>query len=317
MGKKGRFVRTLLTYLILSFLCISMTVRADMGPKPSVQITFKGLGDELCYGTLLSKDISTGPSTAWDGTEEDARHNGNEHYSYENLDYETWKAFVEYEDADEYYFLQEGWQVNEAKELDWVYYPPSTFKILLYYPETATFVVSDVYERYAFDSYFTVDMSDFHEPGIIESGTIASEESDVEKEPIVAEKKMEVEKSYDYSKEIYLLIVRILATIAIEMLVALLFGFTKKKELLLLAGVNIVTQVILNVLLNIVHYKMGSMAYIGGYIFFEFIVFAIEAGIYSVLLIKLSDKIRRKRFYVCYAFVANLVSFAVGYFVAK
>ena len=77
MGKKGRFVRTSLTYLILSFLCISMTVRADMGPKPSVQITFKGLGDELCYGTLLSKDISTGPSTAWDGTEEDARHNGN------------------------------------------------------------------------------------------------------------------------------------------------------------------------------------------------------------------------------------------------
>lgn len=312
MGKKGHFIKTSLIYIALSLLCVSMTVHADMGPKPSVQIKFKGLGDELCYGTLLSKDISTGPSTAWDGTEADARHNENENYSYENLDYETWKAFVDYEDADGYYFLQEGWQVNETKELDWVYYPPSTFKILLYYPETTTFVVSDVYERYAFDSYFTVNMSDFQKPGIIES-----EESDVAQESIVIEEKIEAEKSYDYSKEIYLLIIRILATIFIEMVIALLFGFTRKKELLLLAGVNIVTQVILNVLLNVIHYKMGSMAYAGGYIFFEMIVFAIEAGIYSVFLRKLSDKLRRKRFYICYAFVANLVSFAVGYFVAK
>lgn len=312
MKKKRRFVGTTLSYLILSFLCISVTVRADMGPKPSVQITFEGMGPEKCYGTLLSKDKSTGPSTVWDGTEGDAHHNENELYYYENLDYETWKAFAEYEDADGFYFLQEGWQVNGTKKLDWVYYPPSTFKILLYYPNTGTFLVSDIYERYAFDSYYTVDMSKFYKP----TGE-TQEQSEVTEELVLIEENIEAEKSYDYKNEIKWLIIRILATMIIELLIALFFGIIKKKELLLLAGVNIVTQVILNVLLNVIHYKSGAMAYIGGYIFFEIIVFAIEACIYCIYLRVLADKPKRKRYYVSYAFVANLISFLVGYFIAK
>lgn len=309
MRQYGRFV---ITCLILSFLCVSMTVRADMGPKPSVQIIFEGMGPEKCYGTLLSKDKSTGPSTAWDGTEGDARHNENELYSYENLDYETWKAFVEYEDVDGFYFLQEGWQVNGTKKLDWVYYPPSTFKILLYYPSTGTFLVSDIYERYAFDSYYTVDMSKFYQPT-----EETQEQSEVPEKLVLIEEKIEAEKSYDYKNEIKWLIIRILATIIIELLIALFFEFIKKKELLLLAGVNIVTQVILNVLLNVIHYKSGAMAYVGGYIFFEIIVFTIEACIYCIYLRVLADKPKRKSYYVSYAFVANLISFLVGYFIAK
>lgn len=312
MKKKRRFVGTTLSYLILSFLCVSVTVRADMGPKPSVQITFEGMGPEKCYGTLLSEDISTGPSTAWDGTQEDARYNENELYSYENLDYETWKAFVEYEDIDGFYFLQEGWQVNGTKKLDWVYYPPSTFKILLYYPHTGTFLVSDIYERYAFDSYYTVDMSKFYQP--LEE---IQEKSEVPEKLDLIEEKIEAEKSYDYKNEINLLIIRILATIIIELLIALFFGFIKKKEFLLLTGVNIVTQVILNVLLNVIHYKSGAMAYVGGYIFFEIIVFAIEAIVYCSYLRVLADKPKRKRYYVSYAFVANLISFLVGYYIVK
>ena len=42
---------------------------------------------------------------------------------------------------------------------DRTYYPPPKFKILLYYPETETFVSSGIYERYAFDTYYTVDMN--------------------------------------------------------------------------------------------------------------------------------------------------------------
>lgn len=40
---------------------------AYMGPKPSVQITFENMDDEICYGTLLSKTKSTGPSSVWNG----------------------------------------------------------------------------------------------------------------------------------------------------------------------------------------------------------------------------------------------------------
>ncbi len=312
MTKKGKRFKAIVMCLITGMLCATMTVHADMGPKPSIQITFEGMGPEKCYGTLLSESISTGPSTAWDGTEADAKHNENELYSYKNLDYETWKAFVEYEDVDGFYFLQEGWQVNGTKKLDWVYYPPSTFKILLYYPESGTFLVSDIYEKYAFDSYYTVDMSNFQQP--IDT---TQEEREITEKLVLIEEKIEAEKSYDYKTELGLLFVRILATIAIELVIAAMFGLVRKEQFLFLAGVNVITQVLLNVLLNVIHYKKGPMAYEAGYIFFELIVFAIEAMLYCKFLGRYADKPRTNRYYIVYAFVANLISFAAGFFIAK
>lgn len=46
------------------------------------------------------------------------------------------------------------------------------------------------------------------------------------------------------------LAIRIVITILIELAVALLFGFREKKQLQVLAVVNIVTQIVLNVLLK-------------------------------------------------------------------
>ena len=59
--------------LVLSLLTVAY---ADFGPKPSVRVNFENMGEELCYGTLLSARESTGPSSAWDGVPEHARHNG-------------------------------------------------------------------------------------------------------------------------------------------------------------------------------------------------------------------------------------------------
>ena len=53
--------------MIMVVLLFPMTVNADMGPKASVRIQFEHMEDELCYGTLLSKEKSTGPASAWDG----------------------------------------------------------------------------------------------------------------------------------------------------------------------------------------------------------------------------------------------------------
>lgn len=147
--------------LLVMLLCFVMvlavfpiTASADTGPKPSVRITFENLGNEECWGTLLSSKESTGPSSAWNGDEEDARHNENpnEQYSYQPFGYDIWKAFVDYAENDDFYFLQEAWQINDTKELSWTYYPPNEFKILLYFPETGEYAISGVYERYAFDS---------------------------------------------------------------------------------------------------------------------------------------------------------------------
>ena len=224
--KKRMHVRLfmLLFYLIFTVTALPITAKADTGPKPSVRIQFKNMGDDLCYGTLLSKEKRTGPARVWDGTARNEQ--------LYDLDRNIWKAFVDYKDPDGYYFLQRGWTVSETGEIAWTYYPPEDFKILLYYPETGTFVSSGSYGRYAFDTYYTVDM---------EGVRIGSVEYN---DGLSTNERINAYRSYNYRKELLSLAVRILLTIAIEMVVGLIFGLRQKKQLQILALVNISTQLL-------------------------------------------------------------------------
>ena len=279
-----RKVLSLLICLIL-VLNLPVTAKADIGPKPSVRITFTGIKGETYYGTLLSERRSTGPATAWDGYEE-----------YRDWKPESeksiWEKFIAYEDTDGYYFLQEWWDCSETNQLNWTYYPPTPFKILLYFPETDSFYVSDIYERYAFDSYFSVDLSEY---------AIS---------PITAR------QSYDYTWEVISLVARIVLTIALELAIALLFGYREKKALVFLAIVNVITQVVLNVALNIINYRSGSMGFTFAFICMEILVFAIEAITYKAVLHRYSEKEKVNRRGVTYALVANTASFAIGLWLA-
>lgn len=305
--KPGRYVKHVAVLLCTAFwiALFSVTASADMGPKPSVRIIFKNMGDTLCYGTLLSKTDSTGPASAWDGTEEHARYNNSEYEPDAPLDYETWKAFVEYKDADGYYFLQESWAVSETKKIEWTYFPPDSFKILLYYPETGVFVVSGIYEKYAFDTYYTVDMD-----GV----TIGLVDYDEEQS---TDERLHAYRSFNYIHEAFFLVVRIVITILIEMAVALLFGFRRKNQLLLLIVVNTVTQIILNVLLNCIHFQYGPLDFMAYYICLELVVFAVEAVVYCTCLKKISNPVSENLFYVIYALVANGISFTAGLVAAQ
>ena len=66
-----------------------------MGPKPSVHIQFENMDDELCYGTLLCENESTGPASIFDGSKEHARIKEKYPDSY-YFEEKIWKAFVEY-----------------------------------------------------------------------------------------------------------------------------------------------------------------------------------------------------------------------------
>ena len=276
--------RILVLLLCLALVCgLAPAAYADIGPKPSVHITFENMDDTLCYATLLSKTKSTGPSSVWDGDEDHI-------YNY-NLDLEIWRAFVEYEDPDGYYFLQEGWQVNETKSFAWTYYPPSSFKVLLYYPETGEFVTSGIHERYAFDCYFTIDLD--------ATGSTLT-----------------LRKSYDYTWETISLVARIVLTILLELGVALLFGFRGKQVLLTITGINVVTQVALNLALNIINYSQGSMAFVFFYLLLELVVFGLEAALYLRLLGRVSPTPLKKGRIILYALAANVLSFAGGLWLA-
>lgn len=287
--KKSKFFKIIVMMISTVFIamCFPITARADIGPKHSVFVYFENMGIEECYGTLLSEHMGSGFYHVWDGDEE--------HIDNHNLDLEIWRAFVEYEDTDGYYFLQIAWKVSDTKRIGWVYCPPYRFKILLYYPETKRFVVSGIYEKYAFDTYYTVDMSGVN----IDS---AEYNDHIDAYP-----------SYNYVREILFLVIRIIITIAIEMAVALwYFGFRNKKQLLVLVWVNVVTQIILNVLLNVINYKSGPRAFVLYYIQFEIIVVALEAVLYCTILKKVSDRPEKNGEYILYALVANAVSFGTG-----
>lgn len=279
--------RKLFAFLMSLVLVMTLpiTASADVGPKPSVRITFTGIEGETYYGTLLSERRSTGPSTAWDGKAD--------YPDWEPEDERViWEKFIGYEDTDGYYFLQEWWNCSESNQLNWTYYPPTPFKILLYFPESDTFYVSDIYERYAFDSYFTVDLSGYDTDGIV------------------------AQESYDYTWELISLGARIVLTILLELVIALLFGYREKKALGFLAIVNVITQVTLNVALNVINYNSGSMGFTFAFICMEIVVFAIEAIAYKALLQRFSSVEKARRRGVSYALVANTASFAIGLWLA-
>lgn len=298
MKQKKQSIIVLLLCLLFLFPFPTVMAKADMGPKPSVRIAFENVPAELCYGTLLSKSPSTGPASAWDGKEENGLHSKNDEYY---LDYDIWKAFVEYKDSDGYYFLQNSFEVSKTGNLNWTYYPPSPFKILLYYPQKNIFVVSDIYERYAFDSYYTVDLGDLH---------IESLETNVA--PVLLSERLVAEYSYDYTHENIAFLVRVLITVALELAIALLFGLREKKQLIYFGIVNTFTQVVLNFLLNVVNYASGRFALIANYFLLETIVFAVEGVLYALFANKFAQKQRKKSRYVVYAFVANVSSFVFG-----
>ena len=299
---------------------------ADTGPKPSVHVTFENMGDELCYGTLLSKTPSTGPAEAWDGTEDGK-------YFFNGADETVWRAFVEFKDEDGFYFLQWFWRADEKKTLNWRYYPPPTFKILLYYPDRATksgaadnsaggatrdskttaasgaFCVSDVLEKYAFHSYYFVDMRNVQSETI---GTIA---------------KISATQGYDYSAEILGFFVRFIITFGVETLLALAFGLRTKRAFLTVLAANGVTQIALNLLLNVRLHFNNVYGVFPLYFFAELFVFVAEAALYCFILGKRKNggengsadenggkaaiAYSKKRL-ILYAFTANLISFCIG-----
>ncbi len=282
--------KTLTLLLVILFFIISpLTALADMGPKPSVVIDFTGLEKETYYVTLLSFEKSYGPYSVFE--------KDNQRYEPTSEDYNIWQKFVQYRDKDNFYFLQYFSNCTNNHQFKWGYYPPNKFKILIYFPEKDSFVISEsYYTTYAFDSYYSVDLGKL----TIQANTNYT----------VA---VTIKETYNYKLEIINIIARVISTIVIEMLIALLFGFRKKAQLISIVIVNIITQVILNASLNILAFNQGALAFMIIYLWIETMIFLIEAIAYYKLLNKYSVNPDKKKWLpIIYAFVANMVTFFLG-----
>lgn len=268
---------------------LMVTASADMGHKPSVVVSFEGLADEEYYVTLLSESKSTGPwskRAVFDGGPRDEK---------------VWEKFNTYSDEDGFFFLGYFSECADTDTFKWTYYPPSTFKILIYFSEYDRFVVSaEAYSCYAFDSYYTVDATNLD----IQAVTIADEQ-------------LNAVRTYDFTWEIISLLCRIVATIAVELGIAWLFGYRAKKQFVVIGLTNLATQTILNVLLNVINYHQGQSAFIFGYVCMELVVFIIEGSVYGRLLHRYAAHPEKKDRSWLYALAANAVSFVLGLLVAN
>lgn len=270
---------------ILFGIFFSHPVYADMGPKPSVNITFSGINDQQYYVTLLSKESSTGPFSYQKDPQMPSDSSLGED---KQMGLKAWQAFCSYQDADGFYFLNYFARCDSDNTFRWGYYPPGTFKVLIYFPQQDTFQETEILERYAFDSYYQVTYSD--------QATVIL-----------------TAKTYDYVKEVVSFLIRLVLTLAIELGIACLFYRRKKKVLIFILIMNVITQVLLNVMLSIINYRNGSMLYIFWYGALEILICIIEASACAFYFKKYC-----REYKICvwtapvYAIVSNTASFAAG-----
>jgi len=274
--------------LCCCLLAAVMTVfaHADMGPKPSVTVEFRGFEGREYYATLLSRERGWGPYSVFDGDE-------NSYFYGENVGNPQARAafmkFVEYRDADGFYYLQFMQECSRTHEFGWGYYPPEEFKILLYFPDTDEFLCSSgSYERYAFHSHFY----------FVPDGW--------------------AKRDIKIDKELLAFAARAALTIAVELVIALFFGLRGTKLWRLLILVNLGTQVLLNAALQITIYYHGAwLAAAGIYLLLELGVMTTEAAVYMRYFPRLSARPRPKWVGVVYALTANAASFFVGLAMAQ
>ena len=281
MKNKREIAKMLLVLAVTAMLISALSVgaSADCGPKASVTITFSGMQGKF-YVTLLSADKSFGPWSA--------------EYPEETFDEKddstAYSAFTKMRDHNEvgFFFVGNVQLCGADQSYYWGYYPPDEFKILIYDAEGDNFYKSEVLSQYAFSSYF--------EAKINNDGSITCRQS------------------YNYVREALLFLGRVALTLAIELLIALPFGYFKAGRRRVIIYANLTTQLLLNLGLNAINFRSGWLAMIIAYLLLEVGVFIVEGGVYTVAFTRPGIDDRRARVPLAwlYAFAANLTSFMAG-----
>ena len=261
-------INNFLYVLVIVFTLFPSLIKADIGPKPSITVYIEQEGEY--YVTLLSKSDNYGP---WSNDYSDS------FKSNDDNEIKAFNAFKEFEDEDNYYFLNYLMDKNDDGSYVWGYYPPSEYKVLIYDLSNEQVYVSEARERVEFDTVLSVS---------IEKDTL------------------KVTKTSNIIPSLIKFIRRLIVTIILELIIAYIFKINKEGLKLILIA-NIITQLLLNLVLMFFDYIFGLnyFFYLLYFIPLEIIVFLIEAKIYK----RYPEKINKP---YLYSFCANLASFLLG-----
>lgn len=283
--KRRLFCGSILALLLVCLL--PLWAAADTGPKPSITVTPEGFGEDACYLTLLSQTETTGP---WSKQESFAA--SKDSYGDPEADEAIWTAFNDYQDAEGFFFLGCYGEVTGGQVFCWSYYPPDTFKVLAYFPDSGTFAVGPVTERKEFSARYTVSPSETGETLLIEKARNQEAEN----------------KSF---------VGRLVLTLALELAVAVVFAFRAKRQIITIVCMNLITQVGLNQAITHLFPLVSSRWYWPGLLVLEVLIFLVEGAVYARLL----PRWKKDPAAVChpwgYALAANVASFGVGLILAR
>lgn len=197
--------------------------------------------------------------------------------------------------------IPEGWYLSDIVNtyLDTTeiviksgYMWPSDFLLIILNKTNNTYFISEETKTYAFHSYFECDMQNYVEGSVI------------------LNKQITLEENYKYGKEIGEFFLRLAVTLGIELLLALAFKFTKK-SFLIIAITNVVTQIGLNVSLNLIaHFSGKNPIFAIIYMFIEVAIMAIEATIFAIFCKRKNSEAKLP--VILYAIAANILSFGLG-----
>lgn len=279
-----------ISMVLILMAALGIYAFADFGPKPSVVVEFENAGDQEYYVTLVAKEDKLGspysPITAEDQPETD--------------DIAIWNRLVAYEDPDGMVFAGNVQKLTGDGAYVWGYYPPSEFRVLIYFPDTDSFVESsEILEQYAFDSYYQMDFNDLPEKW---NDAVAA---------------IPVTRKYNLLWQITAFLLRLAVTVAVECLLAVLFGFKGKRQMLLVLAVNCATQLAMNLL--ILDESVGLFVfYVLQYALIEVGVFLAEGLVYCLALPKLATPEQNRNIHpIAFAFFGNVASFSLGFLLSN
>jgi hypothetical protein len=270
----------ILSVVLMAAFALSITASADIGPKPSLHVTFTNLPYKTYYAVILS------PMKENDFNSEDQMN-----FPYGLSDekkHKIFKAFSGFEDSDGYKlwsFIRDISSQHNTISISSYFGIPKEFKVLLYEESDDCFFISTICHTSQLSSKYTVDFS--------------------KTKDII----FTVDERYDKLVELMLWILRLVLTIAIEILIAIPFGFGKKKQMISIVFINTVTQIYLNFALGINYYLMGEPSFVIIYFISEIVVTITEGIYYRFCKNMLASSGLRTS---VYALVSNMASFGIG-----
>ena len=283
INKKSILIWILLLIIINTSPIIAF---ADVGPKPSLEIIVKGMDNGDYWLDLLVTDKSE--------------------YSWLELSHEERervKKLAEYVDEEGFHSALLGGtrvplfgELKGEKNSDNTYShnfsyigTPGIFKIAIL-TEDNTLIISDLIHRKHFNSIVEFDLRD----EVLQGDIVVSAGQAKEISPILR-------MSFGF-------ISRLLLTLAIEIGIALLFGFTIKNSGKILLKTNIFTQVLLNIAILWMNLSYGLLIALLVFLLMEIFIIIFETIIYAKYL---TEKPIGRR--IAYGILANIASLVVGF----